>query len=419
MRMYDTILERFIRYAKINTRSNPANKHTIPSSPEQVAFARMLERELTILGLEEVFYDDRDGFVTAKLSSNQAGKDIPAIGFMAHIDTADFPSENVNPQVHYDYNGEDVTLNEELGIIMTVKEFPNLKDYVGETLITTDGTTLLGADCKAGMASIIEVMKHLIEHPEIPHGEIWVAFGPDEEIGIGASRFIVEKWPVEFGYTIDGGKTGQLDYETFNAAQAVITFTGTSVHPGAAKDVMVNPLAEAAKFYQKIPINETPETTAAYEGYYMLGSQYGDLDKVVSAYNIRDHDFDKFEQRKEQIQQWVDEQNNTYDYPRISCVISDQYFNMGNIIKNDSRSFDIAKQAYESLGITPRINPMRGGTDGSHLAFKGIAMPNLFKGSENSHGRFEFVTVERMKLASDVMMKIIDLVQEQPVVYHI
>lgn len=417
--MYETILERFIRYARINTRSNPANKQTIPSTPEQVEFAHMLEQELTVLGLEDVFFDERDGFVTAKISSNQADKDIPSIGFMAHIDTADFPSENVNPQVHHHYDGEDVVLNKELGITMTVKEFPNLKDYVGETLVTTDGTTLLGADCKAGMASIIEVMKHLIENPDIPHGDIWVAFGPDEEIGIGASRFVAEKWPVEFAYTIDGGRTGQLDYETFNAAQAVITFTGTSVHPGAAKDVMVNPLAEAAKFYQKIPANETPETTSGYEGYYMLGSQSGDLDSVTCAYNIRDHDFDKFEKRKEQIQKWIDEQNATYDYPRISCVISNQYYNMANIIKNDSRSFDLAKKAYEINGVTPRVNPMRGGTDGSHLAFKGIATPNLFKGSENSHGPYEFVTVERMKLASDVIMTIIGLVQETQVIYNI
>lgn len=417
--MYSTILERFIRYARFNTRSNPANKHMIPSSPEQVEFALKLENELNLLGLEEVFYDERDGFVTAKVSSNQPDEDIPAIGFMAHIDTADFPSENVNPQVHYNYDGNDVVLNKELDIVMTVKEFPNLKDYVGETLVTTDGTTLLGADCKAGMASIVEVMKHLIENPEIPHGDIWVAFGPDEEIGIGASRFIGEKWPVEFAYTIDGGRTGQLDYETFNAAQAVLTFTGTSVHPGAAKDVMVNPLAEAAKFYQKIPANETPETTSGYEGYYMLGGQTGDLNSVTAIYNIRDHDFDKFEERKAQIKKWVDEQNATYAYPRISCVITNQYANMGNIIKNDSRSFDLAKQAYAAVGVTPRINPMRGGTDGSHLAFKGIATPNLFKGSENSHGQYEFVTVERMKLASDVILSIIELVQDQPVVYHI
>lgn len=417
--MYDTILERFIRYAKFNTRSNPANKQTIPSTPEQVEFARKLENELNHLGLEDVFYDERDGFVTAMLSSNQPDFAIPAIGFMAHIDTADYPSENVNPQVHYDYDGEDVVLNAGLNLKMTVKEFPNLKDYIGETLVTTDGTTLLGADCKAGMASIVEVMKYLIENPDVPHGDVWVAFGPDEEIGIGASRFVSEKWPVEFGYTIDGGSTGQLDYETFNAAQAVITFTGTSVHPGAAKDVMVNPMAEAAKFYQKIPADETPETTSGYEGYYMLGSQSGDLDSVTCAYNIRDHDFDTFEKRKAQIQAWVDEQNATYDYPRISCVISDQYFNMGNIIKNDSRSFDLAKKAYASVGVEPRINPMRGGTDGSHLAFKGIATPNLFKGSENSHGPYEFVTVERMKLASDVILSIINLVQEQPVVYHI
>ncbi|MCW6681064.1 peptidase T [Aerococcaceae bacterium NML130460] len=408
---YSTMLERFIRYAKMNTRSD-IHSNAIPTTPNQVAFAMMLVDELQALGFEEVYYDERDAFVTAKLASNCPERDIPAIGWIAHIDTADYPSENVQPLIHPNYNGQDVLLNAALDKWLTVAEFPNLTHYIGETLITTDGTTLLGADDKAGMVSIIEAAKYLIEHPDLPHGDLWFAFGPDEEIGKGAHRFVADKFPAQFAYTLDSGVVGKFEYETFNAARATLTFTGTSVHPGQAKNVMVNALAEAAKFFARLPQDEVPEKTSGYEGFFMLSNQQGNLDHVVATYIIRDHDQDKFAARKQLMYDLVAQQNATYDMPRITCEIYDEYYNMADIIQQDMTPVNLALEAYRACGITPDVQPFRGGTDGCIITYKGIPTPNIFTGAENLHGCYEFITLESMQKASDVVLKIIELATE-------
>lgn len=409
--MYPTMLERFIRYAKINTRSD-IHSNQIPTTASQVEFLMMLKSELEELGFSDVFYDEEDAFLTAKIPSN-VSHEVDTIGFIAHVDTADFNAENICPIVHENYNGEDVVLNEDLQLIMKVSEFPNLKNYVGETLITTDGTTLLGADDKAGLVSILEAGIYLLQHPEIPHGDVLFAFGPDEEIGKGAHRFKAEKFPAKFAYTLDSGEVGKLEYETFNAARATITIHGTSVHPGTAKGLMVNALAEAAKFFSRLPEEEVPEKTSDYEGFFMLSNQVGNIGKVTATYIIRDHSSERFEERKEQFKQLVEQQNSTYDSPRIECNIYDEYYNMYNVLKEDMTSVHIAKEAYKSCGIEPYVKPFRGGTDGCIITYKGIPTPNLFTGAENLHGQYEFVTLESMQKASDVVRSIIDIVQQR------
>lgn len=408
IKMFETMLARFIRYAKMNTRSN-IKSHTIPSTHNQREFALMLKEELEQLGFEHVYFDERDAYLVARLSNNTQHNALPTIGFVAHIDTADYNAKNIQPQVHVDYDGKDVLLNEALDKWMTVSEFPNLKHYIGQTLITTDGTTLLGADDKAGMVSIIEAGKYLIEHPEIPHGDIYFAFGPDEEIGRGAHLFEIDKFPCDFAYTLDSGVVGKLEYETFNAARATLHFRGTSVHPGTAKGLMVNALAEAAKFYNRLPQDEVPEQTSGDEGYYMLHSMTGNLDDCHCVYIIRDHDQANFEARKQHIKALVEAQNATYDAPRITCDVYDEYYNMANIIKENPLSLNIAIEAYQNLGITPDIQPFRGGTDGCIITYKGIPTPNLFTGAENLHGCYEFVTLESMQKASQVVLEIISL----------
>ena len=290
---------------------------------------------------------------------------------------------------------------------MRVEEFPNLKNYIGQTLITTDGTTLLGADDKAGLVSILEAAIDLLKNPEILHGDIWVAFGPDEEIGKGAHRFKAERMPVQFAYTLDSGVVGKLEYETFNAARAVVKINGTSVHPGQAKDVMVNALAEAAKLFSKLPNQEVPERTSGYEGFYMLAKQSGNIGMVEAEYIIRDHSMEKFQERKKNFAKIVEEQNATYDVPRIECHIYDEYFNMYEVLKEDMTSVEVAKEAYRQCGIEPDIQPFRGGTDGCIITFKGIPTPNLFTGAENLHGQYEFVTLESMEKAKEVVLTII------------
>lgn len=406
--LYTTMLDRFVKYAKVNTRSD-MNSQTIPSTLSQKEFLFDLRDELIEMGYEEVSYDDRDGYVVGKISSNVAGNDAPAIGFVAHVDTADYPADNIQPQVHVNYDGEDVVLNEAENIVMQVAEFPNLKNYVGETLITTDGTTLLGADDKAGLVSIIEATKYFIDNPDVPHGDIWVAFGPDEEIGLGAHRFETDKFPADFAYTLDSGVVGKLEYETFNATSVTLEFTGTSVHPGQAKDVMVNALYEASKFVMSLPEAERAETTSGYEGYYMLRDLEGNLDFVRANFNIRDHDRQKLEERKAYFQELVDKQNATYDYPRIKVDMYDQYYNMKEIIDQHPHVLELAKKAYEANGIEPDIQPFRGGTDGCIISFKGIPTPNLFTGAENLHGRYEFVTLESMVKAADVVRSLVEM----------
>ena len=405
--MRESMLDRFVRYAKINTRSD-LNSNAVPTTKSQLDFLQMLEQELKELGFSNISLDLEDAYLVACILSNlPEGKTAPSIGFVAHVDTADFNAENIQPQVHLNYDGEDVLLNSELGLMMRVEEFPNLKNYIGQTLITTDGTTLLGADDKAGLVSILEAAIDLLVTPEIPHGDIWVAFGPDEEIGKGAHRFKSERMPAQFAYTLDSGVVGKLEYETFNAARAVVKINGTSVHPGQAKDVMVNALAEAAKLFSKLPEQEVPEKTSGYEGFYMLAKQSGNIGMVEAEYIIRDHSMENFQERKKNFAKIVEEQNATYDIPRIECHIYDEYFNMYEVLKEDMTSVEVAKEAYRQCGIEPDIQPFRGGTDGCIITFKGIPTPNLFTGAENLHGQYEFVTLESMEKAKEVVLTII------------
>ena len=405
--MRESLLDRFVRYAKINTRSD-LNSVAVPTTKSQLDFLQMLEQELKELGFSNISLDLEDAYLVACIPSNlPKGKTAPAIGFVAHVDTADFNAENIQPQIHSNYDGKDVLLNSELGLMMRVEEFPNLKNYIGQTLITTDGTTLLGADDKAGLVSILEAAIDLLVNPEIPHGDIWVAFGPDEEIGKGAHRFKAERMPVQFAYTLDSGVVGKLEYETFNAARAVVKINGTSVHPGQAKDVMVNALAEATKLFSKLPEQEVPEKTSCYEGFYMLAKQSGNIGMVEAEYIIRDHSIEKFQERKKNFAKIVEEQNATYDVPRIECHIYDEYFNMYEVLKEDMTSVEVAKEAYRQCGIEPDIQPFRGGTDGCIITFKGIPTPNLFTGAENLHGQYEFVTLESMEKAKEVVLTII------------
>lgn len=405
--MRESMLDRFVRYAKINTRSD-LNSSAVPTTKSQLDFLQMLKQELKGLGFSNISLDLEDAYLVACIPSNlPEGKTAPLIGFVAHVDTADFNAENIQPQVHLNYDGEDVLLNSELGLMMRVEEFPNLKNYIGQTLITTDGTTLLGADDKAGLVSILEAAIDLLVNPEIPHGDIWVAFGPDEEIGKGAHRFKSERMPAQFAYTLDSGVVGKLEYETFNAARAVVKINGTSVHPGQAKDVMVNALAEAAKLFSKLPEQEVPEKTSGYEGFYMLAKQSGNIGMVEAEYIIRDHSMEKFQERKKNFAKIVEEQNTMYDVPRIECHIYDEYFNMYEVLKEDMTSVEVAKEAYHQCGIEPDIQPFRGGTDGCIITFKGIPTPNLFTGAENLHGQYEFVTLESMEKAKEVVLTII------------
>ena len=405
--MRESLLDRFVRYAKINTRSD-LNSSAVPTTKSQLDFLQMLEQELKELGFSNISLDLEDAYLVACIPSNlPKGKTASAIGFVAHVDTADFNAENIQPQIHLNYDGKDVLLNAELGLMMRVEEFPNLKNYIGQTLITTDGTTLLGADDKAGLVSILEAAIDLLDHPEIFHGDIWIAFGPDEEIGKGAHRFKAERMPVQFAYTLDSGVVGKLEYETFNAARAVVKINGTSVHPGQAKDVMVNALAEAAKLFSKLPEQEVPERTSGYEGFYMLAKQSGNIGMVEAEYIIRDHSMEKFQERKETFAKIVEEQNAMYDVPRIECHIYDEYFNMYEVLKEDMTSVEVAKEAYRKCGIEPDIQPFRGGTDGCIITFKGIPTPNLFTGAENLHGQYEFVTLESMEKAKEVVLTII------------
>jgi len=405
--MKNKLLERFIKYAKVNTRSD-AKSTTIPSTRSQVDFALKLKDELQAIGLTEVEYSEVNGFVTATLPGN-IGKEVPTIGFIAHIDTADFNAENIQPQVHRNYNGQDIVLNTEKNIVMNVAEFPQLNNYIGNTLITTDGTTLLGADDKAGMAAIITAAERFIINPDLPHGRVRLAFGPDEEIGTGADHFDVKHFFADFAYTLDSGTVGRLEYETFNASQAELIITGTSVHPGTAKGRMVNALSVAAQFAAALPQDEVPEKTTGYEGFYMLTQQKGTIDKVEVTYIIRDHDKIKFADRKQHFADLVEQFNSKFDFSRISMKLYDQYYNMGDIIKKDTSSVDLAIKAMEALDIKPVIEPFRGGTDGSKITYMGLPTPNLFTGGENFHGKYEFIALEAMEQATQTVMKIIEL----------
>lgn len=408
MAKYENLLPRFLRYVKIETQSDPTST-TIPSTQSQVEFAQVLKKELEALGLSDVFYNEANGFVMATLPANTTKK-VPSIGFIAHMDTADFNAVNVNPQIIENYDGKTtIPLDQEGKFTLNPTDFPNLKNYTGQTLITTDGQTLLGADDKSGIAEIMTAMEILLAHPEIEHGLVKVAFGPDEEIGVGADKFDVNQFAVDFAYTVDGGPVGELQYETFNAAQADITVQGKNVHPGTAKNTMINALLLAIEFIEALPSEEVPEKTEGYEGFYHLMSLTGNPEEAKMSLIIRDHDREKFEARKAFILQVQAQMNQRFDQERVMIEMADNYYNMREVIEKDLSIVELAKNAMLALAIEPIIEPVRGGTDGSKISFMGIPTPNLFAGGENMHGRFEFVSLQAMEKATDVIVKIVEL----------
>jgi len=404
--MYENLLDRFIKYAKMDTRSEESS-HTIPSTQKQVEFAKVLMRDLEEIGLSEIEYNEDNGYVTASLPANIEDNDVPVIGFISHMDTADFNSENVQPQIHENFDGGDVVLNESQNIVLSPNEFPQMKNYIGQTLITTDGTTLLGSDDKSGIAEIISAVEYLINNPDIKHGKVRLGFGPDEEIGIGADRFDVEQFASDFAYTVDGGPVGELQYESFNAASAHVSIQGKNVHPGTAKDKMVNAITLAVEFDQNIPDEEVPEKTEGREGFYHVMGINGSVEEASLDYIIRDHDRGNFEARKELFHSVASKMNEKYGKDRINVNLNDQYYNMGEVIEKDMRSVELANEAMRSVNIDPINQPIRGGTDGSKISFKGLPTPNLFAGGENFHGRYEFVALESMEKATDVIVEII------------
>ncbi|MGX7029812.1 peptidase T [Vagococcus zengguangii] len=412
--MYENLVPRFINYVKKETRSDHTSQ-TVPSTSSQIEFAHMLEAELKELGMTNVKYNESNGFVTAELPSNTDKADVRSIGFIAHMDTADFNAVNVNPQFVENYDGvSDITLGDSK-YKLTVKDFPNLANYTGQTLITTDGTTLLGADDKSGIAEIMTAMEILINNPDIKHGKVKVAFGPDEEIGVGADRFDVEDFDVDFAYTMDGGPVGELNYETFSAAQANITIHGKNVHPGTAKNTMINALSLAIAFDNQLPADERPQFTEGYEGFFHLMELSGNEEEAKMSYIIRDHKREKFEARKALITEIQSRMNAVFDEERILVEMYDQYYNMGEIIEKDMSIIELAKEAMVEVGIEPKVEPVRGGTDGSKISYMGLPTPNIFAGGENMHGRFEFVAVESMQTATDVIVGIIKLNEQKAV----
>ena len=405
--MPNQLVDRFIRYVKKETRSDEAST-TVPSTPSQTEFLKDLVEELVELGYQDVRLNPKNSFVTATIPATTT-KEVPVVGFIAHVDTADFEARNVQPKFHENYDGEAIVLDKEGKFVLSPKDFPNLKNYVGKTLITTDGTTLLGADDKAGVSEIVTAGAYLLDHPEIEHGKIRVAFGPDEEIGRGADLFDVEEFGCDFAYTMDGGPVGELEYESFNAAQAEITIQGKNVHPGTAKDTMVNALEIARQFQNALPEFEVPEHTSGREGFYHLMYANGVVEEAKLVYIIRDHDRTLFEAKRAYLQLVADRLNASLDSNRISIDMKDQYYNMAEIIEKDFRAVEVAQKAMENLSITPIIEPIRGGTDGSKISFMGLPTPNIFAGGENFHGRYEFVAVESMEKARDVIIEIAQL----------
>ena len=402
---YDLLLERFLRYAKINTRSDE-NATRTPTTQSQVDFAlNILKPELEELGLSNIHYLESNGYLVATLPAND-DRLTRKIGFISHMDTADFNAEGVSPQVIESYDGGIIPLGTS-GYNLDPADFPNLQNYIGQTLITTDGTTLLGADDKSGIAEIMTALAHLKANPEIKHCEIRVGFGPDEEIGIGADKFDVDDFDVDFAYTVDGGPLGELQYETFSAAGAELIFHGRNVHPGTAKDQMVNALQLAIDFHNQLPAEDRPELTDGYQGFNHLQTMTGTVEEANSSYIIRDFETESFENRKATFQEIADKMNQAYGQTRVDLVIKDQYYNMRQVIEKDMMPVELAKEVMEDLGIVPVIEPIRGGTDGSKISFMGIPTPNLFAGGENMHGRYEYVSLQTMEKAVDVILGIV------------
>ena len=401
---YPNLLERFLTYVKVNTRSDETST-TTPSTQSQVDFAnKVLIPEMKRVGLENVYYLP-NGFAIGTLPANDPSF-TRKIGFISHMDTADFNAENIQPQVVENYDGGVIPLGQS-GFNLDPADFASLYKYKGQTLITTDGTTLLGADDKSGIAEIMTAIEYLSAHPEIKHGEIRVGFGPDEEIGIGADKFDAEDFDVDFAYTVDGGPLGELQYETFSAAGAELTFQGRNVHPGTAKDQMVNALQLAIDFHNQLPEADRPEKTEGYQGFYHLMNLTGTVEEAQASYIIRDFETNAFENRKATMRTIADKMNQEMGSERINLTLKDQYYNMKQVIEKDMTPINIARAVMESLDIQPIIEPIRGGTDGSKISFMGIPTPNLFAGGENMHGRFEYVSLETMERAVDTIIGIV------------
>ena len=398
------ITNRFIKYVTIDTESDP-NNVAFPSTEKQWDLAKVLEKELKQIGMKEVDLDE-NCYIMATLPSN-LDYEVPTIGFVAHIDTSpDFTGKNVKPQIVENYQGNDIILNEEKKIILSPDYFDDLLQYKGQTLITTDGTTLLGADDKAGITEIVSAMEYLIQNPEIKHGKIRICFTPDEEVGKGAHLFDVDKFGAEWAYTMDGSQIGELEYENFNAAGAKVTITGKIVHPGYAKGKMINSMLIANEFIAALPKAEVPEKTEGYEGFFHLHDMNGNVEETTLEYIIRDHNFNLFEKRKNTIQEIANDFNEKYNQEVIKITIKDQYFNMKEKITPVMHIIDIAEEVMKDIGITPLIKPIRGGTDGSQLSYKGLPCPNIFAGGHNFHGRYEYVPVESMIKATEVIIGI-------------
>ncbi|MDE6445193.1 MAG: peptidase T [Muribaculaceae bacterium] len=405
-----TVTDRFLSYVAFDTQSDELTNMT-PSTPGQMIFAQFLKERLEEMGLEDISLDD-NGYLMATLPAN-CSADAPVVGFIAHLDTSpDMSGKHVKPRIVKDYDGKTITLNKEKGIMLSPEEFPELLNYIGQDLIVTDGTTLLGADDKAGIAEIISAVAHLQRHPEIKHGKIRVAFNPDEEIGMGAHKFDVARFGADFAYTMDGGAVGELEFENFNAASAKVTIKGRNVHPGTAKHKMVNSMRVATQFIVMLPRWETPEHTEGYEGFYHLVGIEGTVEQTVLSYILRDHDRARFESRKREMEHLVRKTNS--EYPGCASVeIKDQYYNMREKIEPVMYIIELAEKAMREAGVEPKVQPIRGGTDGAQLSFKGLPCPNIFAGGENFHGRYEFVAIQSMEKATDVIVNICRLAAEK------
>mgnify|MGYP001587832940 CR=1 FL=1 len=401
------VVEKFLKYVSYDTKSDEEST-TVPSTTGQMILATELVKELRAMGLKQVSVDD-NGYVMATIPSN-VKKAVPTIGFIAHMDTApDISGKNVNPKFIYNYDGEDIILNKENNIILSLNDFPELKSYLGKTLITTDGTTLLGADDKAGISEIMSAVEYLIENPHIPHGTIRIGFTPDEEIGCGADMFDVEKFDADFAYTMDGGTIGELEYENFNASGAKICIHGRNVHPGSAKGKMIHSTLIANEFVNLMPQNEIPGATEGYEGFYHLISLNGEVEETKLQYIIRDFNKESFENRKIFIKNVADKLNNKYGNNTVKIEVKDQYFNMKEKIEPVKHIVDTAFLAMKEVGINPIMQPIRGGTDGARLSFRGLPTPNIFTGGHNFHGKYEFIPTFAMEKAVEVILKIVEL----------
>ena len=402
------LVERFLKYVSFNTQSSEETEVT-PSTPGQIVFAKYLKEELESLGLEDITLDEH-GYLFATLPAN-IDKPVPTIGFIAHMDTSpDMSGKDVSPRIVQNYDGSDIVLCAEENVVLSPSQFPELLNHKGEDLIVTNGKTLLGADDKAGIAEIVSAIVYLKEHPEIKHGKIRIGFNPDEEIGLGAHKFDVEKFGCDWAYTMDGGEVGELEFENFNAASARITFKGRNVHPGYAKNKMINSIRVANRFCAMLPAHETPEHTEGYEGFYHLISFNGDVEQTTVAYIIRDHDRARFESRKKKIERFVSEINAEYGEGTATLELRDQYYNMREKIEPVMHIIDTAFAAMEAVGVKPNVKPIRGGTDGAQLSFKGLPCPNIFAGGLNFHGRYEFAPIQNMEKAMKVIVKIAELV---------